>query len=50
MRDQVKKLVEARTHLRDYEPQLGWNQETGEPTLAIRCYAPGKQNSLFSCS
>ena len=50
MRNQVKGLVEARTHLRDYEPQLGWNQETGEPTLAIKCYAPGKQNPLFSYS
>jgi hypothetical protein len=37
-----------------YRPQFGWNQETGEPWLAIKCYAReafpalcGKFSSLF---
>jgi hypothetical protein len=51
MMRQLKKLVATRKgYDLDYKPQLGWNRETGEPTLAIRCYAPGKQNSAFSCS
>jgi hypothetical protein len=48
-RQRLVDLVSRRKRIPRYEPQLGWNPVNGEPWLAIRCYAPGKQISLLSC-
>lgn len=38
-RQNLEKLWADQKDRRSYQPQMGWNTATGEPWMAIRCYA-----------
>lgn len=43
---QIQQLWAGRWNRRGYNPQLGWNPETGEPWMAVRSYAENSYPAL----
>jgi hypothetical protein len=46
MRKKLEELWANRWNRKKYKPQLGWNEATGEPYMAVRAYAENSYPAL----